>query len=86
VRFAVAGHTAVMAGLQAGRSQHYRSWFTPVPLARIANHEKLIPDTMLMAPDAYPGPALREYGRPLVGELHQNDATLLADSALSFSK
>jgi 6-phosphofructokinase 1 len=86
VRFAVAGHTGIMAALHAARSPHYRSWFTPVPLAEIANREKLIPDDMLMAAGDYPGPALREYGVPLVGDLHNHDDTLLVGSTLSYSR
>ncbi|MGD9890480.1 MAG: diphosphate--fructose-6-phosphate 1-phosphotransferase [Dehalococcoidia bacterium] len=83
VRFAVAGHTGVIAGLQAERSPRYRSWFTPVPLIEIANSEQRLPDAFQMAPDAYPGPALRAYAEPLVGALDHDDAKLLAERTMS---
>lgn len=78
VRFAVGGHTRVMAALQAERAPRYRSWFTPVPVERIANQEQLMPAALLSRPDRYPGDALRVYAEPLVGALPDDDAVLLS--------
>jgi 6-phosphofructokinase 1 len=83
VRLAVAGHGGVMAGLQAERSPQYRSWFTSVPLADVANNEQCMPDAMLMAPDSYPSPTLRAYAEPLVGTVGEDDASLLVERARS---
>lgn len=86
VRFAVAGQTGAVAALQAERTPRYRSWFTPVPLAEIANREQVMPASMLAAADGYPSSAFREYAQPLVGVLREADVDLLAGVALSLAR
>jgi 6-phosphofructokinase len=85
VRLALAGHTGVMAALQAERSPRYRSWFTPVPLDQIANREQLVSEAFLTAADCYPSEGLRAYAEPLIGAVRHDDAIVLPTLDLSLS-
>jgi 6-phosphofructokinase 1 len=77
VRLAVAGQSGVMAALQAERTPRYRSWFTAIPLERIASAERLMPDELLPSAGDFPGDALRAYAEPLIGPLPSDDPVLL---------
>lgn len=79
VRFATQGQSGVIAAIQAERTPRYRAWFTAVPLELVAAHARLMPESLLSAPDAYPSAAFRAYAAPLVGRLPEPGVTLLPE-------
>ena len=71
VRYAVAGKTAVMAAIKRTSQKPYRWKIEPVPLAKVANHEKMMPRRFITADGFHITQACRDYLSPLIaGEDH----------------
>ncbi len=66
VRFAVSGKTSVMAAIRRTSAQPYRWRVEPVPLARVANREKMMPRAFISADGFHITPACRRYLLPLI--------------------
>jgi 6-phosphofructokinase 1 len=66
VRYAVAGKTAVMAAIKRTSQKPYRWKVEPVPLAKVANHEKMMPRRFISADGFHITQACRDYLSPLI--------------------
>ena len=66
VRYAVAGKTAVMAAIKRISNKPYRWKIEPVPLSRVANHEKMMPRRFITADGFHITQACRDYLSPLI--------------------
>jgi 6-phosphofructokinase len=70
VRFAAEGHTDCMVALKRDSGPEYHCSTVPVPLAKVANREKKLPDEMIGADGHSITSAFVEYALPLIsGEL-----------------
>jgi 6-phosphofructokinase 1 len=67
VRALLAGHTDQMVTLIRPPGPVYRCDYGLVPLAEIANREKLLPDEWLPTPEQPIHPEFRAYAEPLIG-------------------
>jgi 6-phosphofructokinase 1 len=71
VRYAVAGKTAVMAAIKRTSQKPYRWKIEPVPLAKVANHEKKMPRRFISPDGFHITQTCRDYLSPLIaGEDH----------------
>ena len=66
VRYAVAGKTAVMAGIKRTSDKPYRWKIEPVPLSKVANHEKKMPKRFITRDGFHITQACRDYLLPLI--------------------
>jgi 6-phosphofructokinase 1 len=66
VRYAVAGKTAVMAAIRRTSQSPYRWTVEPVPLAKVANHEKKMPRRYISTDGFHITQACRDYLSPLI--------------------
>ena len=66
VRYAVAGKTAVMAAIKRTSNKPYRWTIAPVPLSKVANHEKMMPRKFISADGFHITQACRDYLSPLI--------------------
>ncbi|MBL8384772.1 MAG: 6-phosphofructokinase [Burkholderiales bacterium] len=66
VRYAVAGKTAVMAAIKRTSQKPYRWRIEPVPLSRVANHEKMMPKRFITRDGFHITQACRDYLSPLI--------------------
>ncbi|HEX8918035.1 MAG TPA: diphosphate--fructose-6-phosphate 1-phosphotransferase [Chloroflexota bacterium] len=86
VRLALAGHTNVMVSIVRDSNDPYSSHTTPVPLADIANRQRLLPDEFLTADGRGTTDAFRVYARPLLGPETLPDYGRLTAPAASISR
>ena len=66
VRYAVAGKTAVMAGIKRTSDKPYRWKIEAVPLSKVANHEKKMPKRFITRDGFHITQACRDYLLPLI--------------------
>jgi 6-phosphofructokinase 1 len=66
VRYALAGKNAVMAAIVRSSQSPYRWKIEPVPLAKVANHEKMMPRGYISRDGFHITPACRAYLAPLI--------------------
>jgi 6-phosphofructokinase 1 len=66
VRYAVAGKTAVMAAIKRTSTMPYRWKIEPVPLSKVANREKMMPQRFISADGFHITQACRDYLSPLI--------------------
>ena len=67
VRFAVEGQSDCMVALKRDPGPEYHCSTSPVPLAEVANREKLLPDEMIGADGRSITQAFVDYALPLIG-------------------
>ena len=66
VKFAISGKSAVMAAIKRTSTQPYRWKVEPVPLAQVANREKMMPRAFISADGFHITQACRRYLLPLI--------------------
>jgi 6-phosphofructokinase 1 len=72
VRYAIAGKNAVMAGIRRTSQKPYRWSIEAMPLAKVANKEKMMPRNFITRDGFHITSACRDYLSPLIaGEAPQ---------------
>jgi len=76
VEWLATGQSAVMVGIERLSDDPYRVRFRPVPLQRVADHERLLPPEFISQDGRRATTAFARYARPLVGEFAATETHL----------
>ncbi|MBO9404709.1 MAG: hypothetical protein J7448_06435, partial [Thermomicrobium sp.] len=76
VEWLATGQSAVMVSIERLSDDPYRVRFRPVPLQRVADHERLLPPEFISQDGRRATVEFARYVRPLVGELTATETHL----------